>query len=347
MIVMVMLCLSVQSAIALEYFNSHLSKFKSAKILSLLLLITLSASMLVETSMTPFPFAEDTSVPQFYYQMRNMNVMFSVLELPQDYETNNHFMYYSTISSKPIVGGSVSRIDPACYEREYTIPLMFQTEMARRGNQINQIADITPGDINASNIAYFKFFNIGYIIVHKDMMNSESFNELSTYLYALLDKPVYEDERITAFNTSTTKLPKDAYPMLLDGWWNLEFNGGIPTRWIDKNGTLQVVSQSNRLCNLSFSVGTNLANKSLDVYLNGELQEEFEVRSSELSNISLPVLLKSGSNIISMYVDKTFVPAAVIPNNFDSRRLSVFIQHMEILPSVNRSFPLSHFVPLK
>ena len=109
-ILMAMLCLAVLSAITLKHMNAWFAKVKHERVLGLLFLVLLSGTFLVEVNMLPFPVVEDTSVPAFYTDLAKMNGTFSVLDLPQNYFTNNRYMYYGTVSEKPLVGGSISRI---------------------------------------------------------------------------------------------------------------------------------------------------------------------------------------------------------------------------------------------
>ena len=79
------------------------------KVVGLLFLVFLSGAFLAEVNMLPFPVVENTSVPAFYSDLAKMNGTFSVLDLPQNYWANNRYMYYGTVSGKPLVGGSISR----------------------------------------------------------------------------------------------------------------------------------------------------------------------------------------------------------------------------------------------
>jgi hypothetical protein len=161
------------------------------------------------------------------------------------------------------------------------------------------------------------------------MLNDMAFGHMDKYLRGLLGQPVFSDERIDAFSTNASQL-RSIYSFLSDGWWNIEDVNGLPTRWTNGNGTVEMVSPSAQYCNLSFSAGTDVENKTLEVLLNNELIGSYQVSTTGVSRVSFSVFLKKGVNHLSFYSEQFFIPMNVNPNSTDSRRLSVYVQNVEV-----------------
>lgn len=330
-IVIVMLCLAVLSAITLKYVNAWFAKFNHGKIMGLLFLVFLSVAFLSEINMVPFPVSEDTSVPAFYADLAKMNGTFAVLDLPQNYHANNRYMYYSTVSEKPLVGGSISRIAPANLGFLQVFPVISQMYYVGGDKEAEDWTDIFLQDVSTANLNSFYFFNVRYVVLHRDMLNDMAFGHMDKYLRTLLGQPVFSDERIDAFSTNATQL-RGTFAFLSTGWWDIEERDGQAIRWMNGNGTIEVVTPADHLYNISFSAGTYVTNKTLKVFSNGELIGNYQMFTTGPSHVSLSVLLRKGVNQLSFYSDQFFIPMIVNPTSMDTRRLSVYVQNIEISP---------------
>jgi len=330
-ILIVMLCLFVLSAITLKHVNTWFAKLKRGKIIGLLFLVLLSVAFLAEVNMLPYPVVADASVPTFYADLAKMNDTFAVLDLPNNYDANNRYMYYGTVSEKPLICGSISRIAPANHEFLQVFPVLNQMDYVGGDKEAVDWKDIFLQDVNVSNLNSFYFFNVRYVVLHRDMLNDMAFGHMDAYLHGLLGQPVFSDKQIVAFSTNATQL-RSTFAFLSNGWWDIEERDGRAMRWMDGNGTIEVISLSAQRYNISFFAGTNVANKTLDVFLNGELIGSYQLFTTRPSYISLSVWLKEGANSLSLYSEKSFIPADVNPDSTDTRRLSVYVQNVEILP---------------
>jgi len=334
-ILMAMLCLAVLSAISLKHVNVWFAKLKRGKIVSLLFLVFLSVAFLAETNTLPFSVV-DTSVPAFYADISKMNGTFSVLDLPQDYYDNNRYMYYGTVSEKPLVGGSVSRIAPDNFQFLQVFPLISQMDYVVNYGEATNWRDIFLQDVNMTNLVSLHLFNVSYVILHKDFWNDVAVEKMDAYLNGLLGQPVFSDDRIVAFSTNSTQLyPNSIFAFCSNGWCGLEEWSGIPTRWMDGNGTVEVMSPSSTNYNLSFNAVTKAENKSLKVFLNGEEVGDFQISVDVFSLITLNGLhFKVGHNKLLFCSEKSFVPVEVFTDDSDARRLSIAFQNVSILPQI-------------
>lgn len=334
LILMAMLCLAVVTAVTLKHLNNWFTKFKFKKIISLLFISFLSVSFLAEVNMLPFPIVEETSVPSFYGDLAKMDGTFSVLDLPQDYSTNNwannRYMYYGTVSENPLVGGSISRIDPSNIKFMQVFPVINQIDHVKNGKNSTNWTDILLQDINRTNLNAFFFFDVNYIVLHRDMMESKVFEQMDDYLRGLLGRPVFSDKQIVSFCANSTQLQGN-FAFLSKGWWNLEERNGLVTRWMDGNGIVSVVCPSTQYCDVSFIAETEVANKSLKVFLNDKKVGDFKISVGTYSKISLNSLhFKTGLNELVFHSEQSFVPANIFTDSHDTRKLSISFQNISI-----------------
>jgi len=330
-IVMAILCLSVISAIAITQANMHIGKLRHGRVFVLLFVTVLSTAFMVESNMLPYPTVEDTSVPEFYSALASMEGNFSVLDLPQTYQANNVYMYYGTVSEKPLVGGSISRSSPENSIVLQAVPLIRQTTNVLSGEDLMKPTDIILQDVNAANLNAFYLFGVKYVVLHRDLMDDASFKTMVAYVDSLMGKPVYTDEKIVAYEAKPRVL-NETFTFVASGWWNLEEEGLVPIRWMGGNATVQVYSPSNQYCTLNFTVGTDCPSVVLGVSHNGGWMGNVQLFSREPETVTAQGFFRKGINELSFSANQTFVPAEVNATSSDTRKLSVYLQNLEILP---------------
>jgi len=238
-------------------------------------------------------------------------------------------MYYGTISEKPLLCGSISHISPREILLRETIPLITQTGFAMDGKNHLEPTDILSIDFNETNLNALVYFNVKYVILHKDQMTSTAYQTMASYLNTLLGAPCYDDKAITAYEVNQTA-PAGIFAYLTDDWWNVEAQNGWPIRWLRNNGTVQIISPAQQFCSLNFTVGTQYTNKTLNVSLNGELLGNYRVINCEPRQLTLSILLKKGVNELSFYCNQTFVPSQLTGTTTDNRLLSVYIKNVQL-----------------
>jgi len=100
---------------------------------------------------------------------------------------------------------------------------------------------------------------------------------------------------------------------------------------MDGNGTVEVISQLSQYCNVSFAAETSIVNQNLKVLLNGAEVGNFHVPADTFSTITLNGMhFKKGLNELLFYSGQS-LPANVLGNNSDIRRLSIAFQNVSIL----------------
>jgi hypothetical protein len=328
LIVITSLCLSIIAALSIKHANIQIAKLKNGKILCLLLIVLLTGTMLAENNFIPYPIAQETTVSPFYHQMSQMSGSFAVLDLPVNYSETNQYMYYGTVSEKPLLGGSISHGSPQEIMLREAVPLISQTGFAMEGdNQLEQ-TDIITKPFNVTNIYALQYFNVKYVILHKDFMNTSVYVQIADYLNTMFGSSCYEDKTITAFQVPQAE--GGIFGFVTSGWWDVEQMGGWATRWIQNNGTIQIISPKEQFCSFNFTIGTDYTNKTVSVNLNGQPLGGYIAIVSHPRQIPLTILLKQGVNELTFNSAETYVPSKVDSNVTDNRVLSVFVKNVQI-----------------
>jgi hypothetical protein len=330
-VVMVTLCLAVVSALSLKRLNTWISSLKNGKKIGWIFIMLLSAAFLAECSVVPYPVVQDTSVPKFYSDLAKIKGDFCVLDLPQDYAANNLYMYYSTVSGKPLICGSISRPSPENVLLPQAIPVIGQTGSDLTGAGLTAPTDILLQDLNRTNLNAFQFFKIRYVILHKDLMDNVDFEIMNSYLAGLIDPLMYEDLKIAVFEVHPAEL-NGLFAYLSSGWWNLEKKDLQQTRWMQQNSTITVLSPAPKFCSIKFQAGTENTNKTLRVLLNGEILSDLQIPKGTRTDASFVGFLKAGVNVLAFSSNATFIPAYVTSGTLDNRELGVYVQNVTILP---------------
>ena len=328
LIVITSLCLSIIAALSIKHINIQITKLKNGKILCLLFIVLLTGTMLAENNFIPYPIAQDTTVSPFYHQMSQTLGSFAVLDLPVNYSETNQYMYYGTVSEKPLLGGSISHGSPQEIMLREAVPLISQTGFAMEGDNPLEQTDIITQPFNVTNIYALQYFNVKYVLLHKEFMNTSVYLQIASYLNTMFGSPCYDDKIITAFQIP--QAPGGIFGFVTNGWWDVEQMGGWATRWIKNNGTIQIISPKEQFCSFNFTIGTDHTNKTVAVNLNGQPLGGYIAIVSHPRQIPLTILLRQGVNELTFNSGETFVPSKVDSNVTDNRVLSVFVKNVQI-----------------
>jgi hypothetical protein len=120
--------LGLLAAFGVKYIIENVNIIRKHKVLPIFLIVVLSSLIIMEYNMSPYPSRYDSYVPQFYYQLRNMDDTFSVLDLPAHYQIVGWYMYCSTVSEKPLVDGYLSRVNLDAKQKLHDIPIVKLTD---------------------------------------------------------------------------------------------------------------------------------------------------------------------------------------------------------------------------
>jgi len=343
--VLVMLSLAILSGYALNYIFHAKTNFLNKINKGNSLFILFSCLILFEFLSIPYPIA-GTTVPTFYEQIAKEPEDYAVLEIPDFFfvVTYSEYMYYQTIHEKKLINGYVSRnpdyvvdfIDSTPYIRQ----LMYLSHPSIHQDILNQnLTEIGPTILN--------YYNIKYIILHKELMDEEQFNSAN----AILQRCIKEDPAIYEHNTKRTwkgqpysvndtmivyevkKQPLKTFIPSNEGWHHLENWDGTATRWMSDDATLMIYSDENRTADLSFQALSFYRPRTLEIYVNDLPHIWAEVPTEGFVMVKAPpISLNEGANIIRFQVPEGCERPCDIPEleNRDSRCLSVAVQNVAI-----------------
>lgn len=143
----------------------------------------------------------------------------------------------------------------------------------------------------------------------------------------------YRDPKIYSKHTNVLlyELNKNSSVFLLDGWYGFESWNNISTCWMSSNATIFVGSPEKCIGLLSINALSFNRNRTLEIYSGDNLVIRETVPTSFM-NISAPVTLKEGLNILRLHVPEGCERPCDIKelNNPDSRCLSIAVQNLTV-----------------
>jgi len=323
--VLVMLSLAILSGYGLSYvIDRYGAKSSKNKYKIDILLILVSCLILFEFLSVPFTMSS-SEIPTFYEQLANDDEDYAILEVPIIWYAD--VMYYQTLHGKNLVGGYVSRPPNDAIEFLKSTPLVSDLLNFHPSDEdiINQtLAEIAPSVAN--------YYNIRYIILHKDRMTAERINFAKDVIQkSIKEEPIiYENDSMFIYKVK--KEPITSFIVLNGGWHDLENWSGIPTRWMSDDASLLIYSEENRTIDLNLKVLSFYRPRTLEAYVNEIPCTWAEISSERFVIVNIPITLNEGSNIIRFHVPEGCESPCDIPGlkNDDRRCLSVAVQNITI-----------------
>jgi hypothetical protein len=307
-------------AVLASYGFSALFQSAGRRVLHLVLGIATVLVMCVEyASYLPFPVV-DLPIPDFYEMVRRDHRQYGILDVGS--ETLNHpGMYYQTVHGHPIVRGYIYRFPP-----QVKLYLRF----------VDQLVQPEPDIVSRDNLVQvLNQLNIGYVVLHK--LYAGSAEALEPYLSQEIGPPVYEDEQIAAFAVPASE-PTEAQgiPLVALGekWHSTEYNDGVPARWMPNDATLYVKAATEGSYQLELVVHPFREPRHLEVFVNEELVEEYEVGGLQ-DYLTPPFVLRSDQwTTIRFHVPEGCeVPRQTMEGQEDDRCLSMLFQAVDVVPA--------------
>ncbi|WP_174591664.1 hypothetical protein [Methanocella conradii] len=320
--VLVMLSFAVLSgyglASLLSRARNNSRRYLFASVLVLLLLFEFWSTSMISA----------VKAPTFYEEIGKDTETYALLEIPAstNYSCGLYCEYYQTVGNKPMVGGQVARWPHDIRDFEINTPYIHQ--LTYLSNTSEDIFDQNITDIGSSILQYY---NIRYVIVHRDYLSGPQLHAVTDYLNASphMELVDYADDNITVYRVSNGSMKLFMIPG--DGWWYVEQWGENFTRWMNDNATLFVYSPSPGDFNLSFaSLGIN--NNTLQVFVNGKKVYEKQMNPS-FTSVKVPIRLNEGDNIVWFKsTDGSIRPCDISElNSTDTRNISFAFQNVSIL----------------
>lgn len=345
--VLIMLCLAVLVGYGLTYIFSSSAKIKCFKVKGIscknaLFLIFISL-ILFEFLALPYPIMSSAEIPSFYKQMAVDKEDYALLELPY-FGPASEYMYYQTAHGKRLINGFAARIPDGTLSICST-PFIDQLIDGSHHD------DIISRDWKKEAVPILKSYKIRYIVIHKNLMSPANFQ----FVVALLNESIglpqkHENGSIVTYCVPDNDFSKSPRIALGSGWYGLESWNGTPSRWIAKDATVIIHSDTNHTVDLSLRVLSFLRTRVLEIYAESSLVAKktaitnFVDNRSRIDlvqvtvptsfiNVSVPIHLTKGANIVQFHVPEGCERPSDKPelNNPDSRCLSVAVQNLTVV----------------
>jgi hypothetical protein len=319
---MVMLSLAVLAGYGLNYLfiiyrDKTMGKFSNINIL----FIGISLLILFEFLAIPFPMSS-ARMPAFYEQLANETDDFAIIEVPLI--GNAEAIYYQTKHNKKMIGGYTSRLPDYVERFLLSHPIYSRFFYFFDG-------DILQQNLTEQGESMLNFYNIKYIILHRNGLNNEQFNYANEFLHQVLkkDPEIYENGSMLLYKVE--KGPMKSFMALDEGWYPMDISNGIPTRWIKDEATLLVYSDKNCSTNLSFQVQSFHQTRNLELYVDGRPYAR-KIESISPTIAKIPILLNEGTNTIRFVAKDGCERPSDVPEfgGKDTRCLSFTFQNITI-----------------
>lgn len=274
--------------------------------------------------------------PDFYYQISKDKEDYAILELPIGYSPPavHHtplYGFYQSIHGKRLVGGALSR--EGVYFREFIrntpcLKDLWQFKIDKKG-------DILVQNTTRMSQSILNYYNIRYIVVHYNLMrNGEYRNNANIVLSEIFGEPYLIDNSIKRDPIIVYKADHDEqfipFMTLGDGWHGGELWSGIPSRWMKNNGVVKIVSERSMDAKLSFTAVPFYKPRSLQIFVNGEFVDTFQVNETKNITTQTISLLPCENQVLFYVPEGTDKPSELIGTK-DERNLSIAFQNIKLI----------------
>lgn len=194
--------LGLLTAFGLKYIIENVNIIRKHKALPIFLMVVLSSLIIMEYNMSPYPSRYDPYVPQIYYQLKDMDNEFSILTLPAHYTIVGRYMYWSTVSEKPLVDGYLSRVNLEKKQKIHDIPIIKLTDYLCKGTSISSevFLSLTDESNTRDSFQELERLNVRFIIIHKQFFDKAAVSKVTEYLIKTIGAPFYADYDTIVFN---------------------------------------------------------------------------------------------------------------------------------------------------
>ncbi|AKB73991.1 hypothetical protein MSLAZ_0730 [Methanosarcina lacustris Z-7289] len=316
---------SLSFAVLTGYGVSEL--LKSNKNNKKMIAIVISSLIIFEYLAIPIPIST-VNEPSFYKEISQDKDNYALLEIPATlhYEAGVSTIYYQTIHGKPVVGNWAARFPSNARDFELNTPVIRELTYLQPFT-----VDILNQDISQVGTSILNYYNISYIVLHKNYMNDKEVNLAETFIQKTLntERKTYEKDSLIVYHVK--KEPVKPFMILKDGWNPLEKLNEKPTRWVSNNATIIIYSDNTRNATLNFQAFSFYRPRTLEIY-NGKTLKNRQIITTDFSRVYTPISLEKGENLIILHVPEGFERPCDFPElkNSDNRELSVAIQEVQL-----------------
>jgi hypothetical protein len=324
--VMVMLCAAVLSGYGIALMMKKLNDNWLRVVCPIVFIVIL----LFEFASTPT--ISQVSAPSFYGNLSLDNTKYALLEVPETYNYGAGVIlqYYQIYHNKPILGGQMARQPGDVWDFEKETPIVNELTF------LKPMPDILQQNKSAIGNSIFNYYNIRYIILHTNYLNSTQVKFCESVINSTLDceKNRYPKDCMIVYRVKNTSNPK-TFMTIGDGWDPLEQWNDVPVRRMTNISYIKVISPSESDYTFSFEAGSANQDRDLYIYINDELAGKYVI-TSEISNdvtpfsISLNTKLKNGTNIVKFYSPNPGIKPSGMNSKSDNRSLGIAFQNFTI-----------------
>jgi hypothetical protein len=281
-----------------------------------------------------------SEVPKFYKQIAGDRGEYAILEVPDvvftrwQSRTYADYMYYQTVHGKKLVNGYVSRepfwANIFLASTPIVSNLLFFTPTFNLSSHTGK--DILNQHVADVGTSIFNYYNINYVVLHKDRLTAEQFEFANDLLKEAfnVEPTIHENPSLVVYEVRDE--PVKLFSILKDGWYDPENLTGVPLRWMGENASLFVYSQDSRSVTLSFQAVSFYKPRTLEVYVNSQRSASLMVNPIGLTNVRENLMLNKGDNLIQLHLVGGCQRPCDIPElqSGDSRHLSLSVQNITI-----------------
>jgi len=188
--------------------------------------LALVALVLLDFSPIPYP-VSPPDTPDFYHTLARDTRSGGVMNLPMEWDRPGYLLY-QTVHAKPLTAGYISRTDPRTLPGRVPVINRFRL-LAEDINRVDDVAAWAP--------TMFEFMDIRWVVLDRYKMPpgpTRDYNEaLASEIFGD-QPPIYEDDRLTVYETSP---PNRRLPFVEIGWDFGPLEEG-PARAVEETATL-------------------------------------------------------------------------------------------------------------
>ena len=186
------------------------------------------------------------------------------------------------------------------------------------------------------SIDLLKMIGVKYVVIHTKEMSVSQWNHTNSTIKDYPDevrlRKNFGDDYVYEINTSSSNYAlRDSRISGTTGFYASENWQGIPTRWMQADGRINVLSPENQTRKMTMQVLSFHRKRTLEIYSGEELVERLAVPMSFI-NVSVPLPLTKGANTVRLQVLEGCERPSDIKelNDPDTRCLSVAVQNITI-----------------
>lgn len=314
---------SLSFAVLTGYGVSEL--LKSTKNNKKMIAIVISSLIIFEYLAIPFPVSA-VKQPSFYEEISQDRDNYALLEIPATlyYGAGVNIIYYQTIHGKPVVGNWAARFPSNARDFELNTLVIRELTFLQP-----YTVDVLNQDINQVGTSILNYYNISYIVLHKNYMNEKEVNLAETFIQESLntERKEYEKDSLVVYRVK--KEPIKPFMSLKDNWYGREEWNSVSTRWMSNNATLIIFSNGTINKNLSFKILSYHNPKNIKIDFEGDCFEE--TIPTYFTEMKIPLTLEKGENIIRFSTHDECYSPSQNGDSQDERKLSFAIQNITIL----------------